>query len=200
MKNLALIFGVYLFCFQAFGGDSQIDSFLSSIRSKNLSPIELVEKVNNFVNVEISYSPEAPGEDNWQSPLETMQLKTGDCEDYAILKYSLLRSLGYDQNSLRLIYVFMNSDGMRIPHMVLGISSLEHPEDFIILDNSFLELRLISTRPDLFPVYSFNESNNFLVTTNHFVNSTSASKLTQLLNESGIISDQQDSYTIPDSL
>jgi len=38
--------------------------------------------------------------DYWQLPIETLNLRTGDCEDYAILYCSLLRASGYDENSV----------------------------------------------------------------------------------------------------
>jgi hypothetical protein len=37
---------------------------------------------------------------SWQTPSETLTLKTGDCEDYAFLLCSLLRASGYDENSI----------------------------------------------------------------------------------------------------
>lgn len=50
-----------------------------------------VEEVNNFVNNIVRYEEEEPGKDSWQLPHETLTKATGDCEDYAILKWYLLR-------------------------------------------------------------------------------------------------------------
>jgi len=48
-------------------------------------------------------------EDYWQLPKETLQLRTGDCEDSAILLCSLLRAAGYSSND---VYVVVGeSDG-----------------------------------------------------------------------------------------
>jgi len=48
-------------------------------------------------------------DDYWQLPKETLQLRTGDCEDSAILLCSLLRSAGYSAND---VFVFIGeSDG-----------------------------------------------------------------------------------------
>lgn len=41
--------------------------------------------------------------DYWQLPKETIQRRTGDCEDYAILLCSLLRADGWDTNSVYVI-------------------------------------------------------------------------------------------------
>jgi len=47
--------------------------------------------------------------DYWQLPKETLQLRTGDCEDSAILLCSLLRAAGYSVND---VFVFIGeSDG-----------------------------------------------------------------------------------------
>lgn len=48
--------------------------------------------LNTQINREIKYTPDST--DNWQTPLQTLSLKTGDCEDYAILKYALLTKAG----------------------------------------------------------------------------------------------------------
>jgi len=41
--------------------------------------------------------------DYWQLPRETLQLRTGDCEDYAILLASLYRAVGYDADRVFVI-------------------------------------------------------------------------------------------------
>jgi predicted transglutaminase-like cysteine proteinase len=43
-------------------------------------------KFNNQINRKIKYVSDR-GIDNWQTPEETLKKGTGDCEDYAILKY-----------------------------------------------------------------------------------------------------------------
>ncbi len=47
-------------------------------------------KLNLAINRLIKYKAEPEGADIWQKPADTLQLGTGDCEDYAILKYALL--------------------------------------------------------------------------------------------------------------
>lgn len=46
-------------------------------------------------------------EDFWQLPKETIELRTGDCEDYAILLVSLLRADGWSPND---VYVVLGKD------------------------------------------------------------------------------------------
>jgi len=45
-------------------------------------------------------------EDYWQTPTETLRLKTGDCEDYAILAYASLKKLGFYPK----LFVLYNND------------------------------------------------------------------------------------------
>lgn len=59
----------------------------------------LVE-INDAVNRLIKTKNEAPGQDVWQTPQETIRLGTGDCEDLAILKYVLAKRAGYDAKVL----------------------------------------------------------------------------------------------------
>lgn len=48
------------------------------------------KKINEWVNSTIRYETDLS--DHWQTPAETLVLKTGDCEDEAILKYSALKA------------------------------------------------------------------------------------------------------------
>lgn len=54
-------------------------------------------------NIEYKYDSEVYGKEHWQLPKETIQRRTGDCEDYAILLCSLLRADGWDSNSVYVI-------------------------------------------------------------------------------------------------
>ena len=49
------------------------------------------EDVDLVVNTAVKYLKEPSGVDVWQEPAVTWDLKRGDCEDYAILKYAILR-------------------------------------------------------------------------------------------------------------
>src|SRR5204863_7188254 len=46
--------------------------------------------LNLSVNRRILYQADPEGQDIWQTPMGTYRLGTGDCEDFAILKYALL--------------------------------------------------------------------------------------------------------------
>ena len=68
--------------------------------------------------------------DYWASPLQTLGSGAGDCEDYAILKYVVLRELGNAPDDLRLVIV---QDNMRqTEHAVLAV---HYEGEWLVLDN-----------------------------------------------------------------
>lgn len=90
-----------------------------------------VSEVNRFVN---AARYRADGEnygrsDYWASPLEFLA-RSGDCEDYAIIKYVSLRELGVPMAELRVVVL---QDTVReLAHAVLAVQDGERT---VILDN-----------------------------------------------------------------
>lgn len=103
----------------------------------------LIEKINLVVNNTISYKRDQ--EDHWQSAIETIEKGTGDCEDFALLKMTLLKGVLPD-DQLRVYYV--KSD--RGPHMVLQVGNY-------ILDNLTDELLPTNEYPYK-PIYQIDSS------------------------------------------
>jgi predicted transglutaminase-like cysteine proteinase len=68
--------------------------------------------------------------DYWASPLQTLASRTGDCEDYAIVKYVALRAMGIDADDLRLVIV--QDDKRRTEHAVVAV---RYEQKWLILDN-----------------------------------------------------------------
>lgn len=64
-------------------------------------------------NIDYKSDEEQWGEDYWQSPEETLSLRTGDCEDFAILLCSLLRAYGIDAEQ---VFVALGDDGQGDGH------------------------------------------------------------------------------------
>ena len=93
-------------------------------------------------------------EDYWATPAEFFATDGGDCEDYSIAKYYALRELGVPNARLRVTYV--KSSTLNQAHMVLAYYVTPEAEP-LILDNLDDEVRPASQRPDLVPVYSFND-------------------------------------------
>ena len=93
-------------------------------------------------------------EDYWATPAESVASNGGDCEDFAIAKYFLLKELGVPQAKLRIVYV--KAIKLNQAHMVLAYYPTPSAEP-LILDNLEATVRLASQRTDLVPVYSFND-------------------------------------------
>ena len=65
-------------------------------------------QVNREINLAISYTSDMAQYgvlDYWASPIETLTNGAGDCEDYAIAKYAVLRLLGIPEQHLQLVIV-----------------------------------------------------------------------------------------------
>lgn len=69
-------------------------------------------------------------EDHWSSPLATLAVGAGDCEDYAIAKLVALRAAGVPEKDLRLIIIRENATGD--DHAVVAARSGGH---WRVLDN-----------------------------------------------------------------
>ena len=93
-------------------------------------------------------------EDYWATPAEFFATDGGDCEDYSIAKYYALKELGVPIARLRITYV--KALKLNQAHMVLAYYPTPQAEP-LILDNLENEVRPASQRPDLVPVYSFND-------------------------------------------
>ena len=117
---------------------------------------ELLDEVNRILN-RIAFVDDAVhwGEDDyWATPAETVASNGADCEDYTIAKYFLLKELGVPISRLRMTYV--KSLKLNQPHMVLAYYPRPDAEP-LVLDNLEDSVRGASQRPDLIPVYSFND-------------------------------------------
>jgi len=57
-------------------------------------PIAPIPEFNKSINSKVKYEAEPAGADVWQTPMQTWTNGSGDCEDFAILKYALLVKAG----------------------------------------------------------------------------------------------------------
>lgn len=121
-----------------------------------------LEKVNQFFNQRIRYVDDRltwKKTDYWATPLETLGMGQGDCEDFSFAKYITLNLLGVPIEKLRLTYVkakILTPAGFKNQaHMVLGYYPTSSSQP-LILDNLRPEVLPASKRTDLRPVFSFN--------------------------------------------
>jgi predicted transglutaminase-like cysteine proteinase len=117
---------------------------------------DLLDEVNRVLN-RIAFVEDAAHwgeEDYWATPAESVASNGGDCEDFTIAKYFLLKELGVPIARLRMTYV--KSVKLNQAHMVLAYYA-RPDSDPLVLDNLEDRVRLASQRNDLIPVYSFND-------------------------------------------
>jgi predicted transglutaminase-like cysteine proteinase len=128
----------------------------------NLPEQEKLNRVNAFFNANVQFIDDQAlwdKKDYWATPIETLSIGGGDCEDYAIAKYFTLKQLGVDENKLRLTYV--KAVELNQAHMVLTYFENKRAVP-LVLDNLIIEIKYATQRADLIPVYSFNGSGLWL--------------------------------------
>lgn len=117
---------------------------------------EKLELVNTFFNSNVLFLNDIDlwhKKDYWATPLETLSIGGGDCEDYSIAKYFTLKELGVDEDKLRITYV--KAVELNQAHMVLTYFETKRSVP-LVLDNLIIDIKPASRRHDLVPVYSFN--------------------------------------------
>lgn len=136
-----------------------LNGLIAKLEKKEVS-YQLTE-VNRFFN-QFNYKDDMKmwgKEDYWATPEEFIGVNAGDCEDYVVAKYFVLRSLGVSDKHLYLTYVKALKENRA--HMVL--SYFKSPNSTpLILDNYNPRILPADQRRDLLPVYSFNAKSLFL--------------------------------------
>ncbi|WGF90577.1 transglutaminase-like cysteine peptidase [Marinivivus vitaminiproducens] len=117
-----------------------------------------VVAVNAFFNAS-RYIPDQVNwgrSDYWATPLEFFR-RSGDCEDYAIVKYVTLRELGFAPEDLRI--VVLRDTKRDVVHAVLSLAT---GDGYQILDNLYADV-LNDRRLDSYvPYYSVNEESRWV--------------------------------------
>ena len=114
-----------------------------------------VEAVNIRVNQAIRYVSDYEQHgvaDRWSSPLDSLAAGKGDCEDYAIAKYGILRAAGIAEADLKILLV--RDLAVRQDHAVLA-ARVEGR--WLILDNRRAGLMETRDLPYFMPLFAINE-------------------------------------------
>jgi predicted transglutaminase-like cysteine proteinase len=112
-----------------------------------------LERVNTYINLHrYILDPINWGvKDYWEIPKEFFA-RFGDCEDYAIVKYFTLRSLGWKAEDMKI--VVLQDLNLRIAHAVLAV---QFDKKEVVLDNQ-IGLVIDAKRIRHYrPIYSVNE-------------------------------------------
>ncbi len=129
-----------------------------------LNEMQKLQKVNDFFNKRVAFVDDIYNwkeSDYWATPLETMGVAKGDCEDYSIAKYTTLQLVGVPIEKLRMTYVKAKIGGRNSTvsqaHMIVSYYPRPNAEP-LLLDNLIPDIRPASRRRDLTPVFSFNSA------------------------------------------
>ncbi len=126
--------------------------FVETLKDK--SKKEQLKAINNFAN-KYQYILDIDNwgvSDYWESPGEFL-FKSGDCEDYAIIKYFSLKQLGFKLEDMRIVVLFDNN--LQIYHSVLAVNL---DNEVYILDNQLTNVTRARNIYHYNPIYSINES------------------------------------------
>jgi len=119
------------------------------------SDIKKLNVVNTWVNyMKYRSDKKVYGvKDYWATLYEFVGKNAGDCEDYTITKYYILKTLGIDPKRMKFTYViYKNRRGEKISHMVLSYLKVPKPkskDDILILGNNNRRVLPASKRPDI---------------------------------------------------
>ena len=130
-------------------------------RIEPLSERKKLDEVNRFVNkVRFVSDQRVWGvKDYWAKPVEFLGRDKGDCEDFVITKYFMLRKAGVPEE--RLFFTYVKALKLNQAHMVL--TYYETPKSIpLVLDNLNFKVLPASNRNDLAFVYSFNAKELYL--------------------------------------
>ncbi len=146
---------------EAYKSISELNQLISQL--KQASDIEKLTQINNYFNHKMRFVDDIElwnKVDYWATPLESIGVQGGDCEDFSIAKYIFLKVANVANDKLRLTYVramLYNQDIKTVrAHMVLSYYATPQSEP-LILDNLIPDIMPASARTDLSPVFSFND-------------------------------------------
>ena len=125
---------------------------------KHQSVRQKLEGVNKLINM-IKYQSDRKiygVNDYWATLYEFIGKGKGDCEDYTITKYYLLKALGISPKRLKFTYVvYKDRRGKKISHMVLSYLTKAKPKttkDILLLDNTNARILPASKRKNIVKV------------------------------------------------
>ncbi len=105
----------------------------TEVITRSKDPDIIMTDILRWVQANITYRSDSlvwKLSERWQTPKETMELRTGDCEDGAILMYALAIHYGVPANRLLLFAGSVQGGG----HCWLGYRSTEYPLNWCFMD------------------------------------------------------------------
>lgn len=131
--------------------------FAAAVRAASSGDLRArVETVNIRINQAIRYVSDYQQfgvADRWSSPLEALASGMGDCEDYAIVKYGVLREAGVAEADLKVLLV--RDLAVRQDHAVLTVRI---DGRWLVLDNRRAALLETSDLPHFMPLFAIDQT------------------------------------------
>ena len=129
-------------------------------RASGMEGRQILELVNAEINAAVEYVADRGNwgrGDYWANPMEIASRGAGDCEDYAIAKMWLLRSLGFPAGQLQL--VVLSDTRRRLYHAVL-VAHLDGRA--YVLDNLSSNLATDAAYSSYLPIMSFVAGKSYI--------------------------------------
>lgn len=82
-----------------------VDDEASGITNPTERDREIMRSIDGVVDRYVQYTPDVTDADTHQRYNRTLERHSGDCEDYAILKYKMARASGIDAEDLAIAYL-----------------------------------------------------------------------------------------------
>jgi predicted transglutaminase-like cysteine proteinase len=112
--------------------------------------------INRAVNFAVKYTSDTRAHgipDHWATPFDTLESGKGDCEDYAITKFALLRAMNWPVKELRIVLVYISR---KREYHAVEATHLGH--DWLILDNALSAISPDTKLPGYRPLFVIDES------------------------------------------
>lgn len=131
--------------------------------SQHMNAYEKISLINNIINININYVDDKQlwnVIDYWATPYESLSLMAGDCEDFVILKYFILKSIGIPDENLRMTYTIIKDTNEKHFILMYYDTPLSEP---LVLGNRMNVIKPLSERVELEIIYSFNQENYWII-------------------------------------
>lgn len=125
----------------------------ATVNARGLDAPHMLSLVNREVNLAMRYQPDSQNwgtGDYWATPSEMARKGAGDCEDFAVAKFWMLRGLGVPADRLQI--VVLSDIKRQVYHAVLVVH--DNGTSYV-LDNLSETVRTDTAYPNYVPIMSF---------------------------------------------
>ncbi len=129
--------------------------------TKQFSGLGQLKRVHELLHHSVKYLEDKVqwmSPDRWSPPLETLGIGKGDCEDYAILVYYILRDAGFSTADLRIVVGDLILEKPVVGEVELhAVTAVRHDARWWIIDINQSKIWEDEAKPRYKPRYVFDE-------------------------------------------